>query len=245
MGADKNGKYVLPLPGVLLVLRQKAAAGEGTAEAFFRRWLNDSRDMLQTFEDLQGLPAGMKGFRFRPKFLTGDKDLWRPAAAFEGDLVLLSLNEGTLRRALEARAGGRPALTDFEGFATAVERCGEGQVAVFVEMGAALKLRRDEQREWATRHVEIDWVKERSRIQASVHGDLAEAGKPVSMKELDEEVDRRMTERERVQKEVDFPRAREEFLRSVKAFEDLRSVAAGVAWDSAGFRANLSVGTGR
>jgi hypothetical protein len=241
-GADAEGRYVLPVPGVLLVLRQKSSAGEGSAERFFRRWMEKWKEQLEHCEDLKDLPAGMTGFRFRPKFLTGDKALWQPAAAFEGDLVLLSLNEGTLRRALEARAGTRPAITDFEGFAAAVEKCGEGQVAAFVEMGAALKLRRDERREWATRRVEKDWVKERKRITAQVIGQMA---KQIVMKELEEEVDRRVEEEVRVQKEIEFPRALEEFARGVQAFEDLRSVAAGVWWDTAGFRLTTVVGAGR
>ncbi len=245
MGANDKGEYVLPVPGVLLVLRQKASAGDGAAEGFFRRWMTEWKEQMESFEDLQGLPDGMRGFRFRPKFLTADKALWRPAAAFEGDLVLLSLNEGTLRRALEARAGKRPAMADFEGFAAAMERCGEGQVAAFVEMGAALKMRRDERREWATRRVEKDWVAVRRRVTAEVAMEFANQRQQLSMREMEAEVDRRMEKLEHDQKTVEFPRELEKFARGVQVFEELRSVAAGLEWDTAGFRLILSVDAGR
>ncbi len=248
-GADKEGRFVLPLPGVLLVLRQKASAGEGATERYVRRWLDRIKDQLEVCEDLEGLPAGVRGLRFRPKFLTGEKDLVRPAAAFEGDLVLLASNEGTLRRALEARAGkardgaSKPALSDFDGFEADAARCGEGQGFAFVEMGAALKMLRDGRREWATERVQKDWTEVRRRIFSEVAVSFMKGKQVVSQMEIEKEVDRLVEEAQRDQREVEFPRAEEEFVRGVKALEDLRSLAGGLSWDSSGFRLAVTVRT--
>jgi hypothetical protein len=248
-GADAEGKFVLPLPGILLAFRQRGSAGEGAAERYLRRWIEKSADRFEDCADLEGLPAGMRGFRFRPKFLTGEKELVRPAAAFEGDLVLLATNEGTLRRALAARAGKKadgtpaPALSDFEGFEAGAARCGEGQGFAFVEWGATLKMLRDGRREWATRRVEFDPVKERQRIFMEVATTFAQEKQVIAQKEVEAEVDLRMGERIKFNHEVEFPRAVEEYVRGLRALEEIRSVAAGLNWDSAGFRLGLVVRT--
>jgi hypothetical protein len=248
-GAGPNGEFVLPLPGLLFALRQKGSAGDGAAERWLRRWIEKQRDRFETYEDLKDLPAGMRGFRFRPKFLTGEKELVRPAAAFEGDLVLLASNEGTLRRALEARAGKtaagapRPSLADFETFEADAARCGEGQGFAFVEWGAALKMLKDDRREWATRRVDKDWVKERKRTFQEVLDDGAKAGQVIVQKEFEAEVDRRMEEKAMFQREVEFPRAVEEYVRGLKALEDVRAIAAGLSWESAGVRLGLVLRT--
>jgi hypothetical protein len=248
-GADKNGKFVYPLPGLLLVLRQKASVAEGATERYLRKWLDRFKDRLETYEDLQGLPAGVRGFRFRPKFLTGERDLVRPAAAFEGDLVLVASNEGTLRRALEARAGkardgaSKPALSDFDGFEADAARCGEGQGFAFVEMGAALKMLRDGRREWATDRVQKDWVEVRRKLFNEVAISFMKGKQVVTQKEIEDEVDRRVAEAQKDQREVEFPRAEEEFVRGLKVLEDLRSLAGGLTWDSSGFRLTLTVRT--
>jgi hypothetical protein len=248
-GAGAGGEFVLPLPGVLVALRQRGSAGEGGAEKWIRKSIERFRDRFETYEDLKDLPAGVRGFRFRPKFLTGEKELIRPAAAFEGDLVLLSTNEGTLRRALEARAGKgadgapRPCLADHAAFESDAAACGEGQGFAFVEWGAALKMLRDGRREWATRAVEKDWSLERRRTFGEVADDFAKRQQVVVQKEFEAEVDRRMEEKVRFQREVEFPRKVEDYVRGLRALEDLRSVSAGLDWQTSGVRLGLVLRT--
>jgi hypothetical protein len=235
-GASATGEFVLPLPGLLLAMRQRSSAGEGAAERMFRRNLDRVKDQVPGYADLEGLPEGVRGFRFRPRFLTADKALVKPAAAFEGDLVLVATNEGTLRRALEARAGRAAALTDYEGFDAAASRCGEGQAAAFVEMGAARKYLRDQRREAATAMVERDWVAERKRIFSDVALKAFQGQQQVEQKQVEAEVERRMEQAQADAREVDFPRAIERYLDSLRALEEVRSLAGGLAWDSSGFR---------
>jgi hypothetical protein len=242
-GADAQGEFVLPLPGYLLVLRQRGSAGDGATERMVRRRLEGWRARLSVFEDMTGLPAGVRGFRFRPKFLTGERRLIQPAAAFEGDLVFLASNEGTLRRALEAREGKAPALSDYEGFEAAAARCGEGQAAAFIEMGAARKMRRDDRREAATRMVERDWVAERKRIFTDVATKAFQGQQVVDQAKVEEEVERRMEQAQKDAREVDFPRAIEKYLQSLQAYEELRSISACLAWDGSGFRLAVSIRT--
>lgn len=243
-GADPQGRFVLPLPGVLLALRQKREIPEGGAEKMIRRRLGEWRGNLSVLEDLEGLPAGVRGLRFRPKFLTAEKELVRPAAAFEGDLVLLSSNEGTLRRALEARGGKRPALSDFPGFAEACSQGAEGQAALFLEAGAALAMARDGRREAANGAIAKDPVKERRRIHTEVAKDFMRGQQQIAQKELQAEVDRRFDEWEREQREVAFPAAVKDYLRSLEGWRGVSSVAGFLAWDETGPRGSLLLRAG-
>lgn len=242
-GADAQGEFVLPLPGVLLVLRQRSSAGDGATERMVRRRLEEWKGRLSSFEELTDLPPGVKGFRFRPKFLTGDQKLIRPAAAFEGDLVLLASNEGTLRRAFEAREGKAPALSDYDGLEAASARCGEGQAAAFIEMGAAMKMLRDDRREKATRMVERDWVAERKRIFSDVATKAFQGQQVIQQSQVEEEVEKRMAQAQIDVQTVDFPRAIEKYLQSLQVFEEIRTISAGLAWDGTGFRVSVSVRT--
>ena len=237
MGAGDDGRFVLPLPGVLLVLRQRASAGEGGAEGFLRRGLaGDWKDAFEGVEDLAGLPEGMRGLRFRPKAITGERDLVRPAAAFEGDLVLIATNEGTLRRALECRAGRRPALSDDPEFAASAEAAGEGQACAVGNVRGLRAFLRDQRREAATAAIAVDLRKERGRIQSAVVHEVMEGRQELRAKDIEVEVDRRMEEFEKERREVKFPRAVEEYLRRLQALDELRGLAAGLRWDSSGFR---------
>jgi len=238
-GPDPQGRFVLPLPGVLLALRQKASAGEGGAERMFRRLLGEWRGGLAQFEDLDGLPSGMTGFRFRPKFLTGEKDLVRFAVAFEKDLVLFASHEGLLRRALEARGGKRPALSDFDGFAESCRGAGEGQAAVFVESGALGRMLRDQRREVATRRVDRDWEEVRRRFFRDVALDSFKGQEAVAQKDIEAEVDRRVEEAQRLQVEAEFPKAVREYLEELEGLKEFRSLSGAFSWDSSGCRLSL------
>jgi len=241
-GAGPTGEFVLPLPGVLVVLRQRASAGPGAAEGFLRRRIEGEwKEGLEGVEDLKDLPEGMRGVRFRPKFLTQDKKLVRPAAAFEGDLVLLATNEGTLRRALECRAGGRAALSDDADFAAAAERCGEGQALAVLNARGLLAFVRDQRREAASAspNVNRDWEKRLQRILGEVIGAMPPKPGGISPKEVQEEADRRLAEEMRVAREVTFPREVEEYLNRWEWLREVRTAGASLSWDSAGFRLGL------
>jgi hypothetical protein len=246
-GAGASGAFVLPLPGVLLVARQRASAGEGAAERWVRKWLEAWKEQLSVREDVADLPGGVKGIRFRPKFLTGEKDLVRPAIAFDGDMVLLASNEGTLRRALETRSGSaadgekRPALSDFDGFEAAAAACGEGQGLAVLEGGALRSYLGDQRREAATRMVEKDWTAERRRIMAEVARVFFEQKKVIAQKEIVEEVDRQVDQAISFQREVEFPRALEDYVRRLEPLEEVRFLAAGLSWDTDGLSLLLSV----
>jgi hypothetical protein len=238
-GANERGEFVLPLPGVLLACRQRGSAGEGGAEAFLRRGLKEWAGRLEGVEDLAGLPAGMRGFRFRPKFLTAEKALVLPAVAFEGDLVLLASNEGTLRRALEAREGKRGALTDFEGFAAGAAACGDGQAFAFVEAGALGKYLKDQRREAATERVAYDPVAERKRIFTEVAIHFRNDQKVVKAADIEAEVDRRMEALDLQKRTTDFDREKEAYVRSLHLLDGLQSLSLGLERDGAGWRLRI------
>ena len=237
MDPPEGETFVLPLPGVLLVLRQRASAGDAAAEGFLRRRLaTDWKEAFDAVEDLEGLPEGMRGIRFRPRALTGERDLVRPAAAFEGDLVMIASNEGTLRRALECRAGSRPALSDDPEFAGAAEAAGEGQAGVVANVRGVRAFLRDQRREAATDAIAINLVKERGRIQSAVVHEIMQGRQELNAKDVEAEVDRRVEELQKERREVKFPRAVEAYLDRLKAFDEVRAIGAGLAWDSSGFR---------
>lgn len=233
-GADEQGRYVLPLPGVLLALRQKEGVGAGGAERMFRDRLAGLRSALAQYEDLDGLPGGMTGLRFRPKFLTGEKDLVRPAVAFEGDLVLFASHEGLLRRALEARAGKRPALSDFDGFADACRAAGEGQGALFVEAGGLLRHLRDQRREVATARTDRDWREFRLRTHRDVALNLFKGQQQIAQKDIEAEVDRLVEEAQRARVEVEFPQALREYVEGLEGLKEVRSIGGTLSWDPSG-----------
>ena len=238
-GVDPQGRFVLPLPGVLLALRQRPGIPAGSAEKLLRDRLGEWKGNLSVLEELEGLPPGMTGLRFRPKFLTGEKDLLRPAVAFEGDLVLLATSEGTLRRALEARGGGRPALSDFAGFEEACAAAGEGQACAFLEAGAALVMARDGRREAASAAIERNPVLERRAIHTRVATSWMNDRREIRQDEIQAEVDRQFDEWEREQREVAFPEAVREYLAGLEGWKAVRSGAGTLSRDAGGLRLSV------
>jgi hypothetical protein len=236
--------FVLPLPGALVVLRQRPSAGERAAEGFLRRRIEGEwKGSLEGVEEMKDLPEGMRGIRFRPDFLTAEKALVRPAAAFEGDLVLLASNEGTLRRALECRAGKRPALSDDPDFAAALEACGEGQAVAVLGVRGLRAFVRDQRREAASADPSVnkDWVRERKRIMGEVVRGWMDGGQPIRPKDVEAETDRRVEEAMKVAQEDNFAKAIEAHHRRWEWLAEVRGAGAGLAWDTAGFRLRLPV----
>ncbi len=231
-GAGPAGVFVYPLPGVLVALRQRPGLSPGTAERFVRRIR--SWGEFRRYEDLTDLEHGMTGLRAEPKFLTGDMALVKPAAVFDGDLVLLSSNEGLLRRALEARAGRAANLADFPGFAGDAAAAGEGQAAAFVEGGALLAHLRDQRREVATDRGRRDWVLERRKVRDRIIRERLRDREQISeadIQPLEEEEMQRLVERNRT---VEFQDASAAYLRELAGLRSLRAIAAGLAWNPGG-----------
>ncbi|MHC4925276.1 MAG: hypothetical protein ACYTG4_14565, partial [Planctomycetota bacterium] len=240
-GADAEGKFILPLPGVLMALRLRDDVSTEQAESFLRRikdWVP-----LRTFADLRDLPPGTTGFRAEPKFLTQDKTLVKPAAAFSGDLVLLASNEGTLRRALAARDGEQANFNDMEAFWAGAGLPGEGQLHVLVDGEALLRMLRDDRREVATERVNINWKTERSRIHRDVVLEVMKNRQVIVQREIVKIVDRRVEQRRQVQRDVEFPEAVSEYLDELRRWEVLRSVGVALAWDDAGARVGVVLRT--
>lgn len=233
-GANEQGEFILPLPGVLLALRQRPGVETGAGERFLRRarqWID-----FRVFEELDGLGHGMTGFRAEPKFLTGDLALVKPAVAFDGDLVLIASNEGTLRRALEARAGGRASFTDLPSFKDGSAGPESGQVTAFVEGGAWIDMLRDGRREAAIERVAHNWEAERKRVYIDTYTDLASRQASVAQSDINVLVDEEMARRVRHQKEVEFPDAVRAYVRELEGLRPLRSLVLGLARDPAGLQ---------
>jgi len=244
LSLDRYGgeEFVLPLPGLLLVLRQREASGAASAESFLRRRLEGEwKEAFEGVEGLVGLPEGVRGFRFRPKGLTAEKALVQPLAAFEGDLVLLATNEGTLRRALECRAGKRPALSDDPEFAPAAAAAGEGQACAVANLRGLRAFVRDQRREAASAAPSVakDWVRERRRVMAAVVAEKMRGSGEISPREVEAETDRRMEEEIRVAREVNFPNEVQAYLRRSEWLAEVRSAGAALSWDASGFRLRL------
>jgi hypothetical protein len=237
-----DGRFVLPLPGLLLAFHERPSAGDGAAERLVRRRLDEWKDRWSRREEISGLPGGARGIRFRPKMLTGEKELVQPAAAFDGDLLLVATNEGTLRRALEARSGKaadgspRPSLGAGDGLAAAAELEGTGQVAVVLGAEGFRRHLRDRRREAATEMIRRDPAEQRRLIHRDVALHAFESAQQVNVKDVEAEVDRRMEEAQRVLREVEFPRAVERYLHSLEPWQELRGAVASLDWDTAGFR---------
>ncbi|MHC4820988.1 MAG: hypothetical protein ACYTDX_04625, partial [Planctomycetota bacterium] len=205
-----------------MALRLRDDVSTEQAESFLRRikdWVP-----LRTFADLRDLPPGTTGFRAEPKFLTQDKTLVKPAAAFSGDLVLLASNEGTLRRALAARDGEQANFNDMEAFWAGAGLPGEGQLHVLVDGEALLRMLRDDRREVATERVNINWKTERSRIHRDVVLEVMKNRQVIVQREIVKIVDRRVEQRRQVQRDVEFPEAVSEYLDELRRWEVLRSV---------------------
>jgi hypothetical protein len=236
-----DGKFVLPLPGVLLALRERRGAPPGAAQRVLRdirKWAE-----LDEFAELDGLPDGMAGFRAVPKFLTGDLDLVRPCLAFEGDLVLVASHPSVLRRALEARAGKRRALGDAPDWAPAAEATGEGQVAAVVEAGALRLHLRDQRREVATQRSSRDWVRVRQDVHAKVVLSMMdrEELRQAEIQRLVEAEMERLLERNRT---FDFQEAKAAYERELQGWNAVRWLALGLAWDDAGLATSLDLRAG-
>jgi len=241
-GADEEGRFVLPVAGVLLVFRQKPEAPSGEAERLVRRvreWMD-----LRAYEDLVGLPTGVTGFRATPKFLTQDLDLVRPAAAFQGDLVLVASNEGLLLRALEAREKKRPAFDDLPGFAAGAAEAGDGQAHAFVDAGPMLAMARDDRREVATRRCSRNWREVRRRVHSDVVLRRLKDRDEISQAEVQEMVDTEMERLQERNRTVEFDEEKARYLAEVGRWGALRSLAAGLSWDPAGVRLTVAVRAG-
>ncbi len=237
--ADASGRFVEPLPGVLFAFRQRPEAGPGAAERWFRgvREKSDFRE----FADLPAPEPGVRMFRAVPKYLRGDQDLVRPAAAFEGDLVLVASNEGTLRRALEARAGRRRALGDDPEFAARAAAAGEGQAHAFADLGPVLLLMKDRRREVATGRSTHDWVKERREVMRDlVVGSNAAV---VDQEQLQRLVENEMDRRIRRMKDFEFPEKKRLYVEELRGLEVLRDAGATLAWGPDGVVLRATVRT--
>ena len=79
-------------------------------------------------------------------------------------------------------------------------------------------------------------MKERGRIQSAVVHEIMQGRQELNAKDVEAEVDRRVEELQKERREVKFPRAVEAYLDRLKAFDEVRAIGAGLAWDSSGFR---------